>query len=76
MNDYSHLTNEQLNQLIHTLSKQSRDRYAISDRGLGGYNVYQTIEALRRTQPPSYDGTATTHPSLLGQMVWKAQEDS
>lgn len=45
-----------------------------NEKGLGGYNAHQTIEALRRTQPPSCDGTATTHPSLLGHVVWNAQE--
>lgn len=32
--NYSHLTTPELNQLIHKLSKQSRDRYAISERGM------------------------------------------
>lgn len=66
MDNYSHLTNEQLNQLIHDLSVQSRLRYD-NGKPSGGYNVHQMIEALRRAQPPSYDGTATTHPSLMGQ---------
>lgn len=42
--NYSHLTNEQLNHLIHTLSKQSRDRYAISEEG--GQEIDRRLQAL------------------------------
>jgi hypothetical protein len=75
VDNYPHLTTPELNQLIHDLSVQSRLKHD-NEKGLGGYNVHQTIEALRRTQPPSYEGQATTHPSLLGQTVWNAQEGS